>query len=160
VTNELNFSAKIISGFRINFIQLKNTIIMFLVKFETHAYAILRIVVGFLFLWHGSQKLFGFPPTEITMMDYKVWIAGIIEFFGGSLICIGLFTRYAAFISCGEMAYAYWTVHGIHAILPVSNHGELALIFCFIFLFITTRGSGILSFDYYMNKRKHHGIGL
>jgi putative oxidoreductase len=122
-------------------------------KYETQVYSILRIVVGFLFLWHGSQKLFAFPPTENLIPSYIVFIAGPIEFFGGLLVMIGLLTRWAAFICCGEMAYAYWTVHATHALLPFLNGGELAIIYCFLFLFISTRGSGVFSFDHFLEKR-------
>lgn len=122
-------------------------------KYEPQAYVILRIIAGFLFLWHGSQKLFDFPPSGHIIPPYIVFIAGPIEFLGGLLIMAGLWTRWAAFISCGEMAYAYWSGHGIHALLPILNHGELALIYCFLFLFITTRGPGLLSIDNWLEKR-------
>jgi putative oxidoreductase len=84
------------------------------------------------------------------MPMYIVWIAGPIEFFGGLLIMIGLWTRWAAFISSGEMAFAYWSVHGMTAALPIVNHGEAALIYCSIFLFISAKGAGIFSIDYYL----------
>ncbi|MGD0711289.1 MAG: DoxX family protein [Bacteroidales bacterium] len=123
-------------------------------KFENQAYAILRIITGFLFLWHGSQKLFGFPPAGMEMPEFIVWVAGPIEFIGGILIMVGLFTRWVAFISCGEMAFAYWMAHGTVAILPIMNHGELALFYCFILLFISAKGSGVFSIDHYLCKGK------
>ncbi|MGA3015415.1 MAG: DoxX family protein, partial [Bacteroidales bacterium] len=92
----------------------------FLVKFEPQLYALLRIVAGFLFLWHGSQKLFGVPPAGYHMSTLMI-IAGIIEFVGGLFIMTGFLTRWAAFISSGQMAFAYWSVHGLHAILPIVN---------------------------------------
>jgi putative oxidoreductase len=122
-------------------------------KYETQVYSILRIVVGFLFLWHGSQKLFAFPPEGHVILPYIVFISGPIEFFGGFLVMIGLWTRWAAFICSGLMAYAYWTVHGTHALLPLVNGGELAVIYCFLFLFISTRGSGVFSIDHFLEKR-------
>jgi len=122
-------------------------------KYESQIYAILRIVAGFLFLWHGSQKLFGYPPSGHEMPLYIVYIIGPIEFFGGLLIMTGLWTRWAAFICSGEMAYAYWSAHGIHAILPLMNYGELAMLYCFLFLFISARGSGIISIDHLIEKR-------
>ena len=131
---------------------------MFLTKFETHAFAMLRIVVGFLFLCHGSQKLFNMPPSEHVMSGTIIWVSGTIEFFGGLLILLGLFTRWASFISCGEMAFAYWMSHGTHAVLPIINHGELALIYCFIFLYISTQGSGSFSIDHLWNKNKKNRI--
>jgi putative oxidoreductase len=127
---------------------------MFFSKYETQIYAILRIVAGFLFLWHGSQKLFDFPPAGHEMPAYIMFIAGPIEFFGGLLVMTGLWTRWAAFICSGEMAYAYWSVHGIHALLPLVNFGELAVIYCFLFLFISARGSGIFSIDNILEKRR------
>jgi putative oxidoreductase len=67
-----------------------------------------------------------------------------------------LFTRWTAFIACGEMAVAYWMAHGTHAILPIENHGELAMLYCFISLFISTRGAGVFSLDYFIGKKKHY----
>ena len=127
---------------------------MFFSKYESQIYAMFRIIAGFLFLWHGSQKLFGFPPAGHEMPSYIVLIAGPIEFFGGLLIMIGLWTHWVAFICSGEMAFAYWSVHGIHAILPVMNGGELAIIYCFLFLFIASRGSGVFSLDHFLEKRR------
>ena len=125
---------------------------IFISKYEPQIYAIFRIVVGFLFLWHGSQKLFGFPPAGHEMPIYIVFIAGPIEFFGGLLIMLGLLTPWVAFICSGEMAFAYWSVHGTHALLPFLNGGELAIIYCFLFLFIAARGSGIYSVDHFLKK--------
>ena len=124
----------------------------FILKYEGLIYSILRIVVGFLFLWHGSQKLFSIPPAAYKFPAYILYIAGPIEFFGGLLIRIGLWSRFAAFICSGEMAYAYWTVHGIHNLLPLQNSGELALLYCFLFLYIFVRGSGLFSIDHIMKK--------
>ena len=131
---------------------------MLLSKYENQAYVILRIVAGFLFLWHGSQKLFDFPATGMEMSPFIVWIAGPIEFIGGILIMTGLFTRWTAFIACGEMAFAYWSAHGTGAILPILNHGELAILYCFLFLFISAKGSGILSIDNYWKKVKQRSL--
>ena len=130
---------------------MKSTI--FISKYEPQIYAIFRIVIGFLFLWHGSQKLFGFPPAGHEMPAYIVFIAGPIEFFGGLLIMIGLWTPWVAFICSGEMAFAYWSVHGIHALLPIQNGGEIALIYCFLFLFISSRGAGLFSVDHFLEYR-------
>jgi putative oxidoreductase len=129
---------------------------MFMSKYEEQTYAILRIVAGFLFLWHGSQKLFDIPPAGLTIPLYIVNIAGPIEFFGGLLIMIGLWTRWVAFITCGEMAYAYWTAHGTNALLPIVNHGEMAILYCFLFLFISAKGSGVLSVDHIWEKRNQN----
>ena len=126
---------------------------MFMAKYETHLYTLLRITAGFLFLWHGSQKLFNFPPSGHEIPLHIMLIAGPIEFFGGLLIMIGLWTRWAAFVACGEMAYAYWTAHGTTALLPLLNHGELAVLYCFLFLYLSARGSGTLSIDHYLQRR-------
>jgi putative oxidoreductase len=127
---------------------------MFISRYEVQVYSILRFVIGFLFLWHGSQKLFNFPPAGQVMPTYITFIAGPIEFFGGLLVMIGLWTHWAAFICSGEMAYAYWTVHGTHVLLPFLNGGELAIIYCFLFLFISAKGSGAFSIDHFFEKRK------
>jgi len=130
---------------------------MFMTKYEAQTYAILRIVIGFLYLWHGSQKLFNSPPLPegIKLPLYIVSIAGPIEFFGGLLLIVGLWTRWIAFICSGEMAFAYWIGHGTHALLPLVNHGELAIVYCFFFLFVSAKGPGIFSVDHYLRKRIH-----
>jgi len=127
---------------------------IFISKYELQIYSILRIVAGFLFLWHGSQKLFDFPPAGQAIPPYIVFIAGPIEFFGGFFVMIGLWSRWAAFICSGEMAFAYWKAHAIHALLPFLNGGELAMIYCFLFLFISARGSGVFSIDHLLEKRR------
>jgi putative oxidoreductase len=120
----------------------------FLRTHEAEVYGVFRIVTGFLFLWHGMDKLFGYPgqmPQGVPA--FIVWVAGPIEFFGGILVMIGLFTRPAAFLASGLMAFAYWMGHGTKALLPVVNQGELAVIYCFAFLFICAHGPGALSLD-------------
>ena len=120
----------------------------FMKPFDTQLYAVLRIILGFCFLWHGSQKLLGFPgaaPDGIP--DAVLFIAGPIELIGGILIMIGLMTRWAAFLSSGLMAAAYWMAHGMQAPLPILNGGELAVLYCFAFLFVAAHGSGIWSVD-------------
>ena len=116
---------------------------------EQHTYALMRIVVGAVFLWHGSQKLFGYPPLPpgIEIPGFVTWVGGSVEFFGGILVMLGLFTRWAAFISSGQMAVAYWMAHGTKHWLPQINGGELAVIYCFVFLYIASRGAGIWSVD-------------
>lgn len=123
--------------------------------FNSQTYALMRIMVGFLFLWHGFQKLFGFPPgMPAGVPPFITYVAGPIELFGGILIMIGLFTHWAAFISSGLMACAYWIAHGTKAFLPLLNNGELAALYCFVFLFIATQGGGIWSVDALINRRK------
>lgn len=126
----------------------------FLKRYATYIYAILRIVTGFLFLWHGSQKLLGYPPAQLPPgtppPDFSLLMAigGTIELVGGLLIMIGLFTSFAAFISSGMMAVAYFMAHfSMQPFLPIQNRGELAVIYCFVFLYIAARGSGVWSVD-------------
>jgi putative oxidoreductase len=126
----------------------KETIVAnFMAPFTSQTYALLRIVTGFLFLWHGSQKLFGFPGGFSERPFHVAYIAGSIEFFGGLLVMLGLFTRGTAFLCSGLMASAYWMSHGTRALLPIENRGELAALYCFLFLFISAQGAGICSLD-------------
>jgi putative oxidoreductase len=120
---------------------------MFMRAFEGPAYAAMRIVVGFLFLWHGSQKLLGFPPAAGEMPAFVQYGAGSIELVGGALVMIGLLTSWAAFLCSGTMAAAYWMAHGTNALLPIQNGGEPAALYCFVFLFVSARGAGIWSVD-------------
>jgi putative oxidoreductase len=119
----------------------------FMRRFDGETYALLRIVTGFLFLWHGSQKLFGFPQAAPDAPAFILYVAGPIEFIGGLLVAIGLFTRWAAFLCAGLMASAYWIAHGMRHILPLLNEGELAALYCFVFLFISAHGAGRWSMD-------------
>jgi len=123
-------------------------------KLEPVFYSFMRIVVGFLFFWHGFQKLFNFPGAAHEMPAHVQYIAGPIEFFGGIFIMLGLATRISAFLACGLMAFAYWMVHGPQALLPIQNRGELAVIYCFVFLVIFARGGGPLSLDNIFRKSK------
>lgn len=121
---------------------------MFMKKFIPQTYALMRIVVGLLFLWHGTQKLFGIPvPPQGDPAAFIVYIAGPIEFIGGLLVMIGLFTHWAAFLCSGLMAAAYWMAHGTQALFPIVNRGELAALYCFVFLYLSARGGGIWSVD-------------
>ena len=114
---------------------------------EEQSYALLRIVTGFLFIWHGTQKLLNFPVEFPYPLNPLMYSAGTIEMVGGVLVMIGLFTRPAAFICSGTMAAAYWMVHGMNNVFPILNKGELAALFCFAFLYIAVRGAGIWSLD-------------
>ena len=127
---------------------------LFISKYEEQIYFLLRIIIGFLFLWHGAQKLYTFPQAGITMPLYITLIAGPIELIGGFLVIIGLWSRWAAFICSGEMAFAYWIAYGTHLSLPFMNGGELAMIYCFVFLFISARGSGKFSIDNLLEKKR------
>lgn len=119
----------------------------FLQPFQAQLYALMRIVTGLLFLWHGTQKLFGFPLAPPKVPPFVIYIAGPIELVGGLLVMIGLFAGWAAFLCSGLMAVAYWMFHGTQALFPIQNHGELAALYCFAFLFIAARGAGVWSVD-------------
>lgn len=117
-------------------------------KFEPYLYVILRIVAGLLFACHGAQKLFGFfggvggPPGVAVPLFSLMGLAGVIELVGGLLIALGLLTSYAAFISSGEMAAAYFMAHAPRGFWPIQNEGELSVLYCFLFLYIAARGTG------------------
>ena len=120
----------------------------FMRPFSAHTYALLRIVSGFLLLWHGTQKLFSIPTAPPPQLPgFVIAVAGPIELIGGTLVMVGLFAGWAAFVCSGLMAFAYWMVHGTQALLPIQNMGELAALYCFVFLFISSQGSGIWSID-------------
>ena len=116
--------------------------------YRAQTYALMRIVTGFLFLAHGMSKLFGFPtPAPPEAPALVLYVAGPIELIGGVLVMIGLFTRWSAFLCSGLMAFAYWMAHGLQALLPIQNHGEPAVLYCFVFLYIAAAGAGIWSLD-------------
>jgi putative oxidoreductase len=122
---------------------------------------ILRIVIGFLFVQHGTAKLLGIP--EVAMFDNVqifslVGVAGILELVGGVLILIGLFTRPVAFILSGEMAFAYFIAHAPQGPLPLLNQGELAVIYCFVFLFFSVAGAGAFSVDNVKGQNVRSGV--
>ena len=119
----------------------------FLNRIQPHSYAMFRMVVGFLFLWHGMTKLFGFPGGASEAPAFIIYVAGPIELVGGILVMIGLFSRWAAFLCSGLMAAAYWMEHGTTSVLPYLNDGEMAAFYCFAFLLISSHGSGIWSAD-------------
>lgn len=117
---------------------------------------VFRVVVGFLFMHHGGQKLFGWfggmpggAPLELVS---QTGIGGILEFFGGLLIIVGLATRVVAFILCGQMAVAYFQFHQPKGTLPIQNMGEPAVLYCFIFMFIAAYGGGPYSLDAMIKK--------
>jgi putative oxidoreductase len=114
---------------------------------EGYAYAAMRIVTGFLFIFHGLQKILGLYGGKVAEAGSLPWVAGIIELVGGTLIMIGLLTTPVAFICSGEMAAAYFMVHFPQAFWPIENRGELAALYCFVFLYISAHGAGPLSVD-------------
>ena len=116
--------------------------------------SLLRIVVGFLYLCHGSAKLLGYPPgMEGIHLMSLMGLAGVLELVGGALVCVGLFTKPAAFILSGEMAVAYFMVHASGGFLPFVNHGEAAVFYCFVFLYLSAAGPGPIALDAMMRKR-------
>ena len=110
--------------------------------------SIVRIVAALLFMEHGMQKLFGVPAGPIhPEMFSLLWFAAILEFAGGVLLLIGLFTRPVAFLLSGEMAVAYWMAHAPHSPFPAINGGDAAILFCFLFLYLAVAGAGPWSVD-------------
>ncbi len=110
--------------------------------------SVLRIITAFLFMEHGGMKLFGFPaPMGHIPLFSLIGLAGVLEVFGGFLILIGLFTRPVAFILSGEMAFAYFMAHAPDGFWPVLNHGEPAVLYCFIYLYFASVGGGAWSVD-------------
>ena len=122
--------------------------------------SILRIVAALILMQHGSQKLFHYPPSgapgpvvPLVLMS-QTGLAGILEFFGGMFLLLGLFTRPVAFILSGEMAVAYFQVHAPRAFLPIVNRGELAAMLCFVFLYLAFAGGGSWSVDGVMRRSR------
>jgi putative oxidoreductase len=116
-------------------------------------YTLLRIVAGLLFACHGAQKLFGAFGGQVMTSNPMMLVAGIIEFGGGLLIAVGFLTSWAAFLASGQMAVAYFMVHAKQGFWPLVNKGELAVLYCFLFLYIAARGAGPYSVDAAMRKR-------
>ena len=111
--------------------------------------SILRLITAFLFMEHGGQKLFNYPPSAHPMSHLPplMLVAGVLEFFGGLFLLLGIFTRPVAFILAGEMAVAYFMGHAPHGFWPLRNMGELAVLYCFIFLYLATVGGGPWSLE-------------
>jgi putative oxidoreductase len=119
-------------------------------RWQPQLLAILRIVVGLLFLEHALIKLFGFPPggkPGLQDVGSFLWIAGVVELITSVLVILGLFTRAAAFVAAGEMAVGYWMVHAKMGFYPAVNMGEGAILFCFVFLYLAAAGAGAWSVD-------------
>lgn len=120
-------------------------------KFEDHAYAALRIMSGLMFTFHGAQKILGVFAESPVPFGTQIWLGGIIELLGGLAIALGFKTRWAAFLSSGTMAVAYFQFHWKFQFdsnfLPGVNRGEMAVIYCFVFLLIACRGAGKWSLD-------------
>lgn len=123
----------------------------FMERFKPEAYALLRIVSGFLFCFHGIQKIFGVLAPMQPPVGSQVWIGGLIELVCGLAICVGFRTRWAAFLCSGQMAVAYiqfhWKLQMDSNFFPAVNKGELAVVYCFLFLFIAAQGPGAWALD-------------
>jgi len=112
--------------------------------------SVLRIVAGFLFMAHGSAKILHIPEVpnfEHLPLFSLIGVAGLLELVGGALVMLGLFTRPAAFVLSGEMAFAYFIAHAPHAFLPLLNKGESAVLYCFLFLYLAFAGGGPWGID-------------
>ncbi len=127
-------------------------------KYAPQALAVLRIATALCFIAHGTQKLFGFPASQMpggVELLSLFGVAGILEVFGGLAILLGLFTRPVAFILAAEMAYAYWAMHvPAGGIIPASNGGDAAVLFCFVFLYLVFSGPGAWALDHMIGARR------
>ena len=126
----------------------------FLGRFSEFFYVLMRVIFGLLFACHGAQKLFGVLGAQMPKpLPPLLMAAGIIEFFGGLLIAVGLLGGTIAFIAAGEMACAYFMAHAPNGFWPIENKGELPVLYCFAFLYIASRGSGRFSIDGLIRRR-------
>lgn len=128
-------------------------------RFEPYGRSILRIITGFLFSLHGLQKVTGMfggmgGNGASAAFGSLLWVAGVLESVGGLAILLGLFTRPVAFVLCGEMAVAYFRSHAPRGVWPIANGGELAVLYCFIYLYLFTAGPGPLSVDRLVRRAK------
>ena len=124
-------------------------------RYAPHVLSIVRIVAALLFLEHGTSRLFGWPsPMPSPALFSMYWFAGAIELVGGILLALGLFTRCAAFIMSGEMAFAYFISHAPNSFFPILNRGDASILYCFIFLYIAFAGGGPWSLDAMLRGRR------
>ena len=131
-----------------------NALYMRMETWRPYILSILRIVVGLLFLEHGLSKVFNFPaPSPVPSLSGLLILAAILETIGAALFLVGAYTRIVAFILSGEMAFAYFMAHAPSSFYPLVNHGELAVLYCFIFLYFAFAGGGPLSVDRAMLKQ-------
>ena len=128
----------------------------FVAAWEPKALALLRIVAGFMFMLHGTQKHLGFPVPRANTVDFLSLpgIAGVMEIVGGALLIVGLFTRPVAFLLSGLMAFAYFIAHAPQGFWPIVNHGELAALYSFVFLYFAVAGAGAWSLDRWLGMRR------
>lgn len=131
-------------------------------KYRPNALAVLRIVTALCFMAHGTQKMFGFPASDMGGGGFELFslmgLAAALEVFGGLAILLGVFTRPVAFVLAGQMAYAFWFVHvpmmGQGSIIPAANGGDGAVLFCFVFLYLVFAGPGAWSLDEVLRSRR------
>ena len=124
----------------------------FLARLAPYLLSALRIAAAFTFVEHGTQKLFAMPGGARAPLASLMGLAGILETAGGSLMLLGALTRPVAFILAGEMAYAYFTVHAPQGTWPIQNQGELAVLYCFLWLYLSAAGPGPISIDRVMRR--------
>ena len=124
-------------------------------RYAPYVLSIVRIVAALLFLEHGTSRLFGWPsPLPTPALFSMYWFAGAIELAGGILLTLGLFTRCAAFVASGEMAFAYFISHAPNSFFPILNRGDAAILYCFVFLYIAFAGGGPWSLDAMLRGRR------
>lgn len=121
--------------------------VTYIKDFAPHLLSILRIFAAGSFFTHGTMKLFGWPGPFEYPLNPMLYTAGVLEIFGGLMLAVGLFTRPIAFLLSGLMAFAYFIAHGSNGFFPVLNHGEAAMLYCFIFLYFVAAGPGVWSLD-------------
>lgn len=125
----------------------------FLRPHQDRVFSVARLVIGLVWAEHGAQKLFGLLGGTQQPLMSLMGLAGVIEFFGGLLIAFGLFTTIVAFIASGEMATAYVRSHAPNGFWPIENRGEMAVFYCFFFLYLAARGPGVWSIDALRKRR-------
>ena len=136
---------------------LDNTMDALLSKWTGQLLSALRIIASFMFMQHGTQKMFSFPieaNSEFMLVSLAPGLMGVLEVFGGFLLLVGLFTRPVAFVLSGSMAFAFWMAHAPRGFFlwTVGNGGEAAVLYCFVFLYIAAVGGGVWSIDKIMSK--------
>jgi len=124
----------------------------FLARLAPYFLSALRIAAAITFVEHGTQKLFGLPVGSRVPLASLIGLAGILETAGGALMLLGVFTRPLALVLAGEMAYAYFTVHAPQGRWPIQNQGELAVLYCFVWLYVSAAGPGPISVDRVLRK--------
>jgi putative oxidoreductase len=131
---------------------------MTLDRFAPLALSLMRVVFAVTFFAHGTQKILGFPASNMNPAAFSLpWIAGVLELVGGALLIVGLFTRPVAFVLSGLMAFAYFMAHAPKSFFPALNGGDAAILFCFGFLYLVFAGPGSFSLDAYLGRKSAVG---